>query len=62
MEQDSIWNFDNSYLSLPSVFFSETSPTEISDPELLLYNNNLAKQLGLTELEKDKAYLTECCH
>lgn len=59
MAQDSIWNFDNSYLSLPSVFFSETSPTAISDPELLLYNSNLAKQLGLTELAKDKAYLTD---
>ena len=59
MAQDSIWNFDNSYLSLPSVFFSETSPTAISDPELLLYNSNLAKQLGLTELAKNKAYLTD---
>lgn len=59
MAQDSTWKFDNSYLSLPSVFFSETSPTAISNPELLLYNNNLGKQLGLTELAKDKAYLTD---
>lgn len=41
------WNFDNSYTSLPEVFFKNTNPTPVSDPELVILNEPLATSLGL---------------
>ena len=57
MSLDTNWNFDNSYLSLPSDFFLETKPSPISQPELVLYNESLAAELGLSELDKEQEYL-----
>jgi len=53
MSLNNTWNFHNSYLSLPSDFFSEVNPSIIFQPELLIYNESLAAELGLTEFEKD---------
>ena len=37
--------FDNSYLKLPSVFFSRSTPMEFVQPELIVFNEVLAKEL-----------------
>ena len=55
---DKIWEFENSYLNLPSPFYSELSPTTVSSPSLLLLNNNLAHDLGLKSLISESKYLT----
>ena len=42
------WNFDNSYLRLPALFFTRTEPGKVQAPELLIFNDALAKELGLS--------------
>ena len=41
------WRFDNTYSKLPAPFVSNTSPVPVKSPELIILNDNLAKQLGL---------------
>ena len=41
------WNFNNSYIQLPSAFFSRQSPNKVRDPHIVLFNQPLAKTLGL---------------
>ncbi len=41
------WRFDNTYSKLPDPFISNTSPIPVKSPELVILNDNLAKQLGL---------------
>lgn len=53
------WGFENSYLELPQVFFSETVPTAISDPELILFNSALASELDLDFLNSEKEQAAE---
>jgi uncharacterized protein YdiU (UPF0061 family) len=39
--------FDNSYTSLPESCYAHVRPTPVKSPELLLFNSNLAKNLGI---------------
>ena len=41
------WRFDNTYSKLPEPFISNISPVPVKSPELIVLNDNLAKQLGL---------------
>ena len=41
------WNFDNSYSNLPSSFIHEVSPVPVKLPRLIIFNYDLADQLGL---------------
>ena len=41
------WNFDNSYLTLSKMMASKLSPVPVKDPKIILYNQALAKELGL---------------
>ncbi|SEH89509.1 Uncharacterized conserved protein YdiU, UPF0061 family [Halobacillus karajensis] len=41
------WNLQNSYTELPDSFYTKTNPTDVEKPELVLYNEGLAKKLGL---------------
>ncbi|SFJ76015.1 Uncharacterized conserved protein YdiU, UPF0061 family [Halobacillus dabanensis] len=43
------WNLENSYSSLPEVFYTKTEPTPVQIPELVLYNETVAKELGIEE-------------
>ena len=56
---DQIWRFENSYLKLPSSFYSEISPSSTSNPSLLLYNKVLSDSLGLKSLHNNENYLTD---
>ncbi len=40
-------SFDNSYSSLPEVFYARLSPTPVSKPGLITFNIELAKVLGI---------------
>lgn len=42
------WQFDNSYLTLPEIFYQHTQPKQAADPRLVLCNHAYATQLGLT--------------
>jgi len=41
------WRFDHSYARLPEAFFSRQSPARPSKPNLLIFNEGLARELGL---------------
>ena len=41
------WRFDNTYSRLPEYFLSNTTPTPVKSPELIILNNSLVKDLGL---------------
>lgn len=50
------WNFEHSYARLPRKFFSEQKPTPVASPKLVIFNQSLAKSLGLNVemLESEK--------
>ncbi len=41
------FNFDNSYLSLPEPFFAPVKPTFVSNPQIIIVNETLTKELEL---------------
>jgi uncharacterized protein YdiU (UPF0061 family) len=41
------FNFDNSYLRLPELFYSRQNPTAVAVPELVIFNDHLVQQMGL---------------
>jgi serine/tyrosine/threonine adenylyltransferase len=41
------WQFDNSYLRLPNVLYSEVELSPVKDPHVLIFNDHLAQELGL---------------
>ena len=45
--KDTGWNLDNTYLKLPNVFYSKISLNPVSNPELVILNEDLAKEIGL---------------
>ena len=50
------WNFDNSYSKLPKAFKEIVKPVSVLKPELVILNENLAKELGLdfSKIEKNE--------
>ena len=53
------WRFDNTYSKLPDYFISNTSPIPVKSPELIILNDNLAKELGLNFSLIDKKDLSK---
>jgi len=49
------WNFDNSYARLPGSFYSAQKPVQVHNPQLILLNDLLADELGLSELQNNKS-------
>ncbi len=48
------WNWNNSYLTVNQHLYTKVTPTHVESPRLLLYNKNLANELGLlSELSSD---------
>ena len=41
------WHFDNTYSKLPDTFKEDIKPTPVHDPELVILNDNLSKDLNL---------------
>ena len=41
------WHFDNTYSKLPKTFIEEIKPTPVHDPNLVILNRELAKDLNL---------------
>jgi uncharacterized protein YdiU (UPF0061 family) len=53
------WHFDNTYSKLPETFISNTSPTPVKAPELIVLNDGLVKKLGLNFLSMNKKELSK---
>ena len=45
------WNFDNSYLKLPEIFFSKTKPNKYNDLKIILQNEKLVEKLSINKSE-----------
>ncbi|WLR54745.1 YdiU family protein [Mesobacillus subterraneus] len=41
------WNIDNSYSQLPNIFYRLQKPTPVEAPEVVIFNESLAEELGL---------------
>ena len=41
------WKFDNTYLKLSNNLFSRQSPLPVKSPKIILFNNDLSKELNL---------------
>ena len=41
------WRLEHSYAQLPQLFFSEVRPTPVANPRLVVFNRQLADELGL---------------
>ena len=55
------WNFDNTYIDLPNSLFSSCKPISVKNPQLVCFNNSLAKSLDLDFLigdSKTKEFLS----
>ena len=48
------WNFNNTYTTLPNIFYSEVKPEYFENPKLLLFNENLANELNLNFNNNEK--------
>ena len=53
------WHFDNTYSRLPNTFKEEIKPIPVHDPELVILNEDLAKNLKLDFSNIDKKKLAE---
>lgn len=60
MENNFGFNFDNSYTRLPEKFFLKTNPVPVSHPTVCLFNNELAKEIGLNiDVERDSDIISK---
>ena len=41
------WNFENTYANLPPIFYSKQKPATVPAPQMIVFNNDLAADLGL---------------
>ena len=46
------WNLETSYKQLPPVFYTEMPPNHVENPKLIIWNEELAKELGISFDEK----------
>ncbi len=53
------WHFDNTYSKLPDTFKEDIKPTPVHDPELLILNDKLSKDLNLDFSKTDKGELSK---
>lgn len=42
------WHFEHSYAQLPDLFYSSTAPVPVSDPSIVIINDALSEELGLS--------------
>ena len=46
-DSQKLFEFNNSYLLLPSVFFSKQNPTIVCSPKVVMLNHDLARSINL---------------
>ncbi|MFD1416036.1 protein adenylyltransferase SelO [Oceanobacillus jeddahense] len=55
-KQNQGWNLENTYQQLPDLFYTNVKPVKADAPELVIYNETLAAELGLdSSALKDEA-------
>lgn len=54
MKKNKNWNIENSYINLPSKFYSKQLPEKVLNPKIKYFNSKLAVELGLEFLSKSE--------
>lgn len=49
----SLFNFDNTYIKLPELFYKKVLPAQSDAPSLIVFNQELAQNLGLKEMKEE---------
>lgn len=52
-QQNHGWNLTQSYLQLPAMFYTKTDPQAVKEPRLVIFNQGLQRDLGLTGLNSE---------
>jgi len=52
-----VWKLENSYADLPKKFYTSINPTPVKAPELIIFNEKLAKSIGIDFSYDDKKIL-----
>ena len=53
------WYLENSYTKLPKQFYTNVNPTPVKKPRVIIFNEKLAKSLGINLPFKDKELLAQ---
>ena len=53
------WNLENSYANLPKQFYTNIKPTPVKKPRVIIFNEKLAKSLGINLPFEDKELLAQ---
>ena len=53
------WNLENSYANLPKQFYTNIKPTPVKKPSVIIFNEKLAKSLGINLPFEDKELLAQ---
>ncbi len=53
------FTFNNTFAQLPDYFYSRTQATQVKDPKLIIFNHELAEQLGVSEDLSDQQKLAQ---
>ena len=53
------WHFDNTYSKLPDIFKEDIEPTRVKNPEIVILNDQLAKELNLNLSQIDAKDLSK---
>ena len=53
------WNFQNSYIELPTKLYTKQLPVSVKNPQIIYFNKGLAKELGLEFLSEEKVATVE---
>lgn len=59
MNYSDAWQLENSYADLPSKFYTYVNPTPVHKPKLIIFNEKLAKSLGINLPFDDKEFLAQ---
>ena len=54
MKNNKNWNIKNSYINLPSKFYTKQLPEKVLNPKIKYFNSKLAFELGLEFLSKSE--------
>ena len=64
-DSQKLFEFNNSYLLLPSVFFSKQNPTIVCSPKVVMLNHDLARSINfpISHMSDDDAaaFFRQCC-
>ena len=53
------WNFQNSYIELPDKLFMKQLPISVNNPQIIYFNKNLAKELGLEFISENQTMVAD---